>query len=146
MINTYGLAIIRIIRTRTTSPERKHFYRRLDMTKAVLWGCMDPRAKDGHHKAIKDHSCTNHTYMHLRAGGAGTLGIVGKIMADITLAKPDLLILSVHEDCAKCRNVHKRTRNLKWNLWRIKRKIKKLKLDVRVVGLLVTHDGKYHKV
>ncbi len=114
------------------------------MTKAYFVGCIDPRAAKGHHNAIKGIGAAGHCYMHLRAGGAGNLGLPAKIMGEIGLAQPDVVVLTVHEDCAKCRNVHTRTRNLRINIFALRRRLRSKK--IRVVGMLITHDGKHHQL
>lgn len=98
--------------------------------------------KTGNHNAIRSVGGNGNCYMHLRAGGAGTIGALSTIRSEAKLAQATTIILTVHVDCKKCPDSGAKIRNLRINLALARKWFK----DKRVVGMIIGLDGQFSRV
>lgn len=111
-------------------------------TTAYFVGCMDKRLAKGHHNAIRGLGLTENCYMHLRAAGAASAGVIASVRREAKLVNADMIVLTIHSDCQGCKDVARRLRNLKANAALARRLFPKKKVITLNIGI----DGSYHRI
>ena len=139
MTYNYAHGILRVTCTNTV---QRGIERKAQIMSAYLVGCMDKRLAKGHHNAIRGLGLTNDCYMHLRAAGAASIGVIAAIRREAKLVNAHTIILTIHTDCQGCKDVARRLRNLKANAALARRLFPKKQVITLNIGI----DGSYYRI